>query len=405
MCAYVQAAPPSPLIDGLVGALPPSTAGDNSLYTILSPTPIPTKPLSGAILLHSETLDKKGSESVVKRTNKRTVTLLTDALLITKSKTTPADAATPPAPPTRAGSDTSTSDTPPNATPVTELKQFEFLHDLVLVDLSVTDMIERHVPLDLSRTSSIDESAASDPSPVKSRNPLKNLFKKTPKPAAAKKSRASFSGFNFHNKGGNSADSGDANHPATPLTPATIISSAYTTTPMQMTPADHSRSFALIAPGRSYIFICPTVDSHAVWIAILSLAITTAHERWYNRNSVTPTIGWNHLVSRTSPYTACITNDKPMLLATLTPNPDKRDTHGYTCLHYTGLFSNPTCAAHLLDQHADVNTLDLKTCRTPLFHATGKVDVGMCRLLVANGADVKVRTMCERGASEASISH
>ena len=148
-------------------------------------------------------------------------------------------------------------------------------------------------------------------------------------------------------------------------------------------------SFAIISPYRTYIFINPNPTSHRCWIELLSQSIIAAHIRRNSRESISSLpVGWRHLVSRTSCYTACITNDLPMLHSTLVKSQaNKRDSSGYTPLHYAAMKGNLPCCTYLLDKGSDPNTLCMSKCWSPLFYACHSDSIAAVRLLVANGGD------------------
>ena len=80
-----------------------------------------------------------------------------------------------------------------------------------------------------------------------------------------------------------------------------------------------------------------------------------------------------------------------MLKATATPaNSSRRDPGGYSPLHYAAMTSDCDAMNHLLDLGADPNSLELTSCRTPLFYSVEGHDSDATRVLVANGGEVDV---------------
>ena len=376
-------------------------------------------PAIGPIVLRREVVEKKGTEAVVKRTNNRELLLTTECLAVCKivgRGKGSFDAAESHSfePPSEGESSQEAS---------LEVKQFENLHDLMLLDLTKTAML-KHPAVEVkeeggagaigSAGASSGNGGASDASAAavegggaggderRSRNPFEKRGRNRLKNWAVKgKSRASMVVGHILQKNSSSSSKGHAvgyscstQGEAVPsimstmpnLIPAALSSSLSKTTEL---------SFALISPFRTYIFTCPNPTSHQCWVKLLSSSIAAAHVRHNSSQFISDDdlpVGWPHLISRTTAYTAAITNDLPMLHRTLTSHEvNKRDAAGFTPLHYSIMKGNSRCSTYLLDKSADPNTPCMSKCWTCLSYACQRGSINDIRLLIANGADVSVK--------------
>ncbi|GMI22983.1 hypothetical protein TeGR_g10078 [Tetraparma gracilis] len=410
---------PAPGLAALLGCAEPGGAPPGG-------APDPDRP-AGSVLVLAEGLEKVGTESVVKRTNRREVVLLADALVV--AKRTGRAAAEEDAKEEGASKDgedgAPKEDTAPKEGAskegaTLELKQFEYLHDLVLVDTSRSDMVARvELPAEKASTGGLHDhdqdsdsrtsssfSDLSQPPPAAAapaapgafgfRSKLKSLIGKpaAPQTRPAAKSRASFSlksalGMSSPPPS-HAADAPPPGSAPEPLSPLGLLTAPTHPAPLpKLSPSDRSRSFALLSPTRSYVFLCPSLASHALWLSLLTAAIPLAHSRRHALLSLSPPPGWRHLAARSTPFAGALLG-LPELLSPAA-NPSRRDAEGATCLHYAAGGGHAKVAARLLDLGADVNAMDLKGCRTPLWNAVERCDIGMSRLLIANGADLSLR--------------
>ncbi|GMI36443.1 hypothetical protein TrCOL_g9550 [Triparma columacea] len=366
----------------------------------------------GPPIIRRETLEKKGTSSVVKSTNKRDLVLTTECVVVCKVLKRNRDS--------NAGDDIRGTMSEPGRGKSedgeegiikgthsegggnrggiqVEVKQYERLCDLMVIDLTKTSMLT-HGDDPSASAPTLAEAAVEEEGEKKSRNPFKNFArkKKTGRASMIPKSLAgAFLGMGKKESTKASSEDSKASGNKAQTDIFKVMDKLVSVGHNSSLSKSPELSFALITPLRTYIFTSPNPTSHAVWVTLLSQSIIASHIRnnsKMKRPTTLPT-GWRHLVSRTSIYTACLTNDLPMLHSTLTEtNVNKRDPSGYTPLHYASMGMNLEIAVYLLDKGADPNALDMSECRTPLFSAISNTEgLPMVRLLISNGGDATVQ--------------
>ena len=183
------------------------------------------------------------------------------------------------------------------------------------------------------------------------------------------------------------------------INPTYVIHQAFSLTKLSfqdlITNTEDTKSFELITPKRSYIFITDSEAEKRIWLEELELAIYAAH-----LSSPSPLLpGWQHRVVMGTIYSDALLGNMNGINFHLSKlnggSPDILDSSGMSALHWAALSGHTNIVERIVDSGGDVNILN-SSLNSPLHIAASQGHSTTVQSLIDRNADLSSRNLKDR---------